>query len=208
MKRRILPSAGQSRPHPPAHGVQARILKCRLEAKILKNPWRSWRSLGVPIGSKPRLVFRYMCRNKADFRPEHENGDLQRGGRPRARQNPSMAGNDGYIRQCVAKSKNRFILAETAETGAEIAENRAMTSQEFVFVSALSAPVSAVSARIPSTLALTRIKISWPEHENCDLREASGFERANAPVIVSLPRICQPPARCRTPAHACSSALP
>jgi hypothetical protein len=47
-----------------------------------------------------------------------------------------------------------FFLAETAETGAENAEFNVKASLEIVFVSALSAPVSAVSARTPSAHSL------------------------------------------------------
>jgi len=45
-------------------------------------------------------------------------------------------------------TREPFLLAESAETGAEAAEYYAGASPEPVFVSALSAPVSALSASI------------------------------------------------------------
>jgi hypothetical protein len=67
---------------------------------------------------------------------EKHNPILNGSGRPRARarllrrlttQNHAVfssfnAGDEGFIRQCVAEPENHFILAETAETGAETAE--------------------------------------------------------------------------------------
>ncbi|HEY3272247.1 MAG TPA: hypothetical protein VGJ92_00720 [Methanocella sp.] len=48
----------------------------------------------------------------------------------------------------MAEPENRFILAEIAGTGAESAEYYARALLELVFVSAPSAPVPAISARI------------------------------------------------------------